>query len=773
MKRVCIILGCIFLSVSMLYAQKIKVSGTVMDGSSKMPAEFANVILQTLDSVFVTGVSTDEKGYFGLEKIKEGNYRLVISAIGYKNKVTDLTTLSKSIDLGKLVLEEATEQLGEITVTAANIVNDGDRKIVFPSQKQLEASTNGLNLLQAMMLPRIEINPMTKAISLSGGGVIQLCMNGVKVSDKDISALLPSDIIRIEYLENPGLRYGDAEAVLNYITRRHETGGSVSLDLMNSPHTVFHNDEISMRLNHKKSEFSLNYSVSPRDFYQCWRTNEERFLFEDGTTLNRYEEGKPGHMQELNHGGAFTYNYQEPDKFQLNAKLGYWGYLQPHTDYRSKLYNVEYPDHVTDMQDLTGQSTHRPYLDLYYEQNLENKQFLAFNLVGTSIYTDMNRSYQEWQNGNLLTDIFSGVKGNKYSLIGEGVYEKGIGKGRLSAGLKHTHAFSDNTYTGNLGYVTKMKQADTYLYSEYQGKWNKLNYTLGVGVTRSWLKQEGKEGYQTYTFRPRFSLRYAFTDHLSARLNGGLVNNPPALSELSAVEQLIDSIQIQRGTPTLNPYNRYQTDLYVEFRKGKISIGLSSRYQNSPNAIMESTYLENGKFIHTYDNQKGFQHLNGELNFRAGMLWNFLQFSLTGGVSRFWSEGNDYRHTYTNFYYRAEVMAQYKRFTGMFSIYNRRNRFWGETISSGENLHMLNVMYKCKQVTFGAGIVNPFANNYKRVNETWNKYVSSYREDYINESSRAVFLTFAWNFRFGRKYQTGDKKFYNQDSDSGVMSSGK
>ena len=288
-----------------------------------------------------------------------------------------------------------------MTVTAANIVNRADRKIVFPNKQQLAASTNGVNLLQALMLPRIQVNPMTRDISVSGGGSVQLCLNGAKVDAKDISALQPNDIIRIEYLENPGLRYGDAEAVLNYITRRYETGGSVSLDM------------ISAKLNHKKSEFGLSYYASPRDFYKCWRTNEESFLFEDGTSLHRYEKGQPGHFQELNHGGSFTYNYQEPDKYLLNAKLGYWGYLQPHTDYRSELYNVEYPDHVTDMRDNNDKKTHRPYVDLYYQQNLKHKQFLALNLVGTYIYTDSKRTYQEKQNDLLLTDIYSGVKGNK------------------------------------------------------------------------------------------------------------------------------------------------------------------------------------------------------------------------------------------------------------------------------------------------------------------------------------------------------------------------
>lgn len=256
-------------------------------------------------------------------------------------------------------------------------------------------------------------------------------------------------------------------------------------------------------------------------------------------------------------------------------------------------------------------------------------------------------------------------------------------------------------------------------------------------------------------------------------MNGSLVNNPPALSQLSAVEQLIDSMQIRRGNPTLNPYNRYQTDLYLEYKKGKFTAGLSSRYQNSPKAIMESTFIENGMFVHTYENQKGFQYLNGELTLKAGMLWNILQLSLSGGVNRFWSDGKDYQHTYTNWYYRAEAMALYKKWSAFFSIYNRRNNFWGEKMNSGENMHMLMVTYKHKQVAIGAGVINPFSDNYKRIHENWNQYVSTYKETYINESSRAFVLTFAWNFNFGRKYQSGGKKIYNQDSESGVMNAGK
>ena len=70
------------------------------------------------------------------------------------------------------------------------------------------------------MLPRIQVNPMNNEIGISGGGELQIRINGVKADINEIKALRPADIIRIEYHDNPGLRYGNAEIVLDYIVRR-------------------------------------------------------------------------------------------------------------------------------------------------------------------------------------------------------------------------------------------------------------------------------------------------------------------------------------------------------------------------------------------------------------------------------------------------------------------------------------------------------------------------------------------------------------------------
>lgn len=407
-----------------LFAQDIRVKGTAKDASNKAAVEFVNVVLRTTDSLLVTGISTDDKGAFTLEKIQKGDYLLILSAVGYDDNIIELDKLHASVDLGDIYMEPASVDLGDVTVTASSIVNKADRKIVFPTENQLKVSTNGVNLLRSMMLPRIEVDPMTNAVSLTGQGELQLRINGVEATNSDLIALQPQDIVRIEYIENPGLRYGKAEAVLNYITRRHESGGSVNLDLTQSPHILFAQDHLSAKFNHKRSEFGLSYDFWARDFFEYWRTNEEVFRFEDQTVLHRYEEGKPGRASELGHNFSFNYNYQNPDKSYLNVTARMYAYKQPHIDFRSDLYTLERPGYVVEMSDLTDKKTYRPSLDIYFQQQLKNEQSLIFNVVGTYIRTNEDREYGEYWQETPITQVHTNVEGNKYSVIGEAIYEK-------------------------------------------------------------------------------------------------------------------------------------------------------------------------------------------------------------------------------------------------------------------------------------------------------------------------------------------------------------
>ena len=139
-----------------------------------------------------------------------------------------------------------------------------------------------------------------------------------------------------------------------------------------------------------------------------------------------------------------------------------------------------------DMIDLSGSAYQAPALDLYYQRDLKHNQTLVFNVVGTYNQTKSIRSYQESKHEQLLTDVNNVVDGDKYSIIGEAIYEKKLKNGnRLSGGLRHNQSFSDNSYINGHNYKRHMVQMASSVYAEFKGKVNKLDDSLGVSVNRS------------------------------------------------------------------------------------------------------------------------------------------------------------------------------------------------------------------------------------------------------------------------------------------------
>lgn len=758
-----------------VFAQNLEIKGWIRDARNKEVVEFANVVLQTPDSAFITGTTSDAKGSFSLDKMKAGDYLLIVSSLGYQTESVALNGFSKSITLGDILLDDAAIALNDVTVTASNQNSRSDRKVVFPSDRQVKASSNGMNLLQQLMLPKLQIDPISNAIKVPGGGEVQLRINGVKVEVQDIKSLIPSDIIRIEFHDNPGLRYGNAEVVLDYIVRRPDTGGSFSANLMQGVNTLWGEHSFAARVNHKKSEFGASYRVGPRNFYGMSRDNEEVFNLADGSQLHRVELGEPGRLRLFMHNLDVNYSYQEPEKYLFNATLRYWQSNQPRFDYQGVLSNVADPSDRVSMIDNTASRTHRPALDLYYQRSLKNDQTLVFNLVGTYNEDESHRIYQESRDNRLLTDVNSRVIGNKYSIIGEAIYEKKLtDANRLSFGVRHTQSFSDNEYRNGHVSNTHLNQAESFAYGEFKGKVRKLDYTLGVGATRFSYKQEGTDNtYQYYTFNPRVVLHYNLPGQSFIRLKGDIGNSSPSLSHLNAVDQIIDSLQIQRGNPNLKAYLRYTLGLTYEYQKSIFYGNIWGTYEYQPNAIMGEKFQEGDKIIQTWNNQKDWQRLAGQMMLRVGPIKDLLQVSVTGGVNHYISHGNTYSHTYTNWFAQAEASLTYKKFTLIYQMNTNWNWFWGETMEGGENIQMFMLNYRVKDLTIGFGAFNPFTDDYKVQSENWNQYASFKKSMYIKESSRLFLVNLSYNFSFGRKYKSGDKRINNSDNDSGVKSTGK
>ena len=100
---------CIFAAVS-VFASEIDIKGRIV-GESRQAIEFANIVLQTPDSVFVSGTTTGEDGRFALPKVRTGDYRLIVSIIGYETQAIDLKGYSGNLQLNDIVLAECVQDL--------------------------------------------------------------------------------------------------------------------------------------------------------------------------------------------------------------------------------------------------------------------------------------------------------------------------------------------------------------------------------------------------------------------------------------------------------------------------------------------------------------------------------------------------------------------------------------------------------------------------------------------------------------------------------------
>ena len=660
--------------------------------------------------------------------------------------------------------------LDEVTIQARSVIEKGDRKVILPTQNQLKMSSSGIDLLGKLQLPRITVDIMSGEITTSGNGEVQLRINGVQVTYTEISSLSPEDILRIEYHDTPGARYGNAAAVIDYITKNKKMGGSISggaIHSLSSNRTSI-DDMISGRYNYGKSEISANVRYIQRK--GDWtREYDEHFIFPD-KELHRLETGEPTLFNKKLLTSNLNYSLQEKGKYLFNAQFRYTLQDNPagYEDRKSKLYTSD-SDIPVSIYDHTKERNHLPSLDLYYQRNLKNDQRLIFNLVGTYIKSSNTRIHQEKQEGIANTELYSDIAGKKYSLIAEAIYEKKLGQGTLTGGLRHLQSYTDNRYEGKDAMDVILKQAESYAYAEYKGKIQNWGYMANLSLNRFYYSQRDNRS-ERYGLQPSLLVSYNPVDNLHFRYHINLKNNAPSIAYLNDVEQRIDILQTRRGNPNLKSFRSTIQDFNAAFNTGICSIDalVSYAYEKSP--IMESVIYEEGMFIRTYENQKSFQHLTAEVTFKIKPWKDHISLSITPGINRYISTGNNYLHTYTLKELRINLDASYKNWLLNFMTITPPNRYvYGEQLLKGDLMHTLMIGYKQPAWSIMAGIHNPFMKTYRSENENWSALNPVKSDIHSTNMSNTIVVKLNFNLNFGRQYKGANKRIQNMDTDSGIL----
>lgn len=754
-----------------------KLIGRLIDNHN-LPVEFANIqLLNPKDSSFLCGGVSNANGDFVIP-CQQKQVLMKVSFVGYKT-ICKLVPIAR---IGNVRMQANSYLLKGVTVEAARVVEKVDRQIIFPTKEQVKTASNGYDLLDNLSLPTIIVNRAERKVLSLKGGDVQIRINDVKASMQDVLALQPDEVTKVEFINVPGLKYGDSnlDAVINYQVRRRYAGYVGGVSTMQGTKAGFNNSDGYFKYNVKKSEFSINYSFSYRSVEERSYESLGTYHLPTGETLHRNYLGYDSPFLYTTNNVQLGYNLSEPDKYTLNVRLNFYNHNSPVRG-MNQLYQESGKANQY-LQNNRKMLEQIPSLDIYYSLNMPHDQNLALNLVGTYIGTDyqyrmreytFNKSPDESVKNAPLTDYSYDATGRKRSLIGEGTYSKNWKQMALSVGGQYNISHTDNIYVGSSNADTELKYSNLYLFTQLQGQQKWFSYQVGVGATRSSIHQ-GENGYSKWLFRPQVTLQAKASDRLSFKWSSKITSDIPSLSDLSELRQYSNSFEARDGNSGLKPFTGYNNTLSASWNIPLMSVYLEGNWTYYDKPIATSILPEKREdgsylFVSKPKNQKSHNYKHLLLTPEVHLIKDHLDLNLMCEYQNVKTKGLDYSHKFNYFSYGAEIRYMTGNWNIGYGAYKVEKSFWGEKTNGGEPTSNLAVTYSYKNWQFGIlGLFVFYPHGCVYKDELFNKYVQQKNKVRLADQGNMLVFAASFNFSHGRRYHTGSRKLNNSDRDNGI-----
>jgi outer membrane receptor protein involved in Fe transport len=444
-------------------AQTTKIRGTILDDSQKPLSDASVSLLKFKDSALVKIALTDSLGQFELDKIKGGQYRLLVSFVGLKTYWSDpLSIESPNADLElppiKMV---ATTELQAVTVSGKKpfIERKIDRTVINPEALIGNAGVTALEVLEKAPGVAIDANDN---ISLRGKTGVMIFVDD-KPTYLPASELpnylrgLPSGSIEtIELMTNPPAKYDAAgnAGVINIRLKKTKVKG------LNGGFSLNYGQGFYRRTN---NSFNFNYRVNKVNFFGNLAANSN-WSFQDLVIERRYLD-KDAQLQSLFHQNS----YIKKERSASNLRLGLDYYATKKTTVSfvlngfynptiNRIYNAAYVANAANQKDSTIVATntekqrwHNGSVGLNYTYKLDTtgKELSAsadYIRYGARNGSDLFNSVY-WTDGRLKNQ--DNIVGQFPATIdiqtGKLDYSQPLAGGEFSVGGKTSFIQTDNT----------------------------------------------------------------------------------------------------------------------------------------------------------------------------------------------------------------------------------------------------------------------------------------------------------------------------------------
>ena len=687
---------------------------------------------------------------------------LQLCVVVYAQEIPDSTAIERSLE--------------EITVEAAPVIRKNDRDVYTVSDAVKRRSANPLNLLSNIGIPSLSVNDVLRKITVNGQSV-QIRINGRKADLDQLNSIPVSNIRRIEFIDNPGLKYDGATAVLNIAVINPEHGGSLSISEMQAFNHWWNNEQASLTFEHGKNQFSLIGNTVIRHKLPIYRDYNDRYIMPDGSVIERTETPEDGHF--TNHGiyTGLNYNFFIPEKTNIYISTWFPMNFGQELLYVGNLSTKNTPGsiHLTDKQLIPNKIQ---YISAYIEQYLPHDQILMANFGLERESSKSQRLYIETPAAKTSSDeeiyIDNNIKNRNILWSAETDYTKSWGKNKFTAGLRYSGSSIHARYILSEIPDAEVRQTSDrlYFFGEYNTQAGKWNITAGAAGT--WQDNATQDMHISKTFfTPRISATWRYCDVSRWTLTLSSYTSAPSLSQTSDIMQQIDGFQIQQGNPNLHSYATYNGSLRYGFAVGKRLSGnvtVAASHSNRP--IQDYYTLVDNKILHTWTNDG--KAMNFRISFSPRLEYIPEWATISGSISfrRFHNEGRGYCHNLSNWYGQVDASFYHWGFDATISYERDGAILSGEQITRGESYTMFTLGYTHRGWHFSFGLFNPFG-RYSQESTVISSLVWKKNIMRTTACDLMPFLSVSYNISWGRQPRQVSRKLESDLSGSGASAAGK
>lgn len=766
------IVFCLILVSITGFAQEFKVYGNVLDAEDGNSLSHVDVTLISDDNYVIGRTQTDLKGQFKFDAVESGDYTLKFSFLGYSDTSVSIVGLNGNYEAKDVGMNVITYQLDGVTVNAQTANQGVDRMTFFPSQIMRESSQDALDVIRLLNMPGIKFDIVNHSFSSLNNGTVQIRIDGVISSQRDLIALQPQDIARIEYVNNPGIIYGEGlSAVILVSTRNNFVGVQSGVRVSQALTTPLGNgyayinlvkpfDRFSFKLSGNYNKANGNYVSSIKD------------LNHPSGILHLENHGDTYRKRDYSPMAQFDYTRSFTEKNFLNISLKYSSSISNPTDIRSNTFTDGEPFYSE--QTSTKDKVHNTSLDVYYSNTFANGSQIDANITGTYIGTDYSDVYSK----RYMSDSYSDygydylADGRHGSVIGELKYSMPIfTRHNLTFGTRNSYSVTHNDYIVEAQTIpSEMDIFSTYDYVELSGNIAKLNYSIGGGLSYTNRRDDLQDRHYLF-FRPKLTLQIPFSKQWSLQYYLSIVPNEPALSLLSNVERPMSEYEVRVGNPALKPYQAYTNRLTLSFLKNNTYCALNGYVQYNACPIFQNISFDdaNQRFVYSSNNEGHYLHVQTQLYASQKLFSEKLSVAAYGLMNHYENHAVAYQNKYTAFLYGGSLSYNEKKW-GVAASYLSPVSYLFEEVKTTQNANIqLSGYYKVNRLQIALAINNPFRTHaYSQKEELISRLIQSTSTRYANYNNNFVNLTVSYYFSKGK-----DKKhrriLQNSDTDSGVM----